>query len=193
MTTLFRARTLLPWRVMAFKPYPTTAANGTLRQFTFLLQARIAQDAGWRQSLQSFSTSAPLQSPPPPITTPVPNHVVPEKHREDHHQEAEEETKHAVVSTFDLFSIGIGPSSRYVHSDTQLHSFLGSQWADGITLGDFVQPRCELTMFFFSIVRSHTVGPMRAAKIFVTDLKTHDVLEKVVVSFFCLLLFTSYR
>jgi hypothetical protein len=44
---------------------------------------------------------------------------------------------HAVVSTFDLFSIGIGPSS------------------------------------------SHTVGPMRAARIFVNDLKEHNVLEKV--------------
>ncbi|KAG0149289.1 hypothetical protein CROQUDRAFT_653866 [Cronartium quercuum f. sp. fusiforme G11] len=42
---------------------------------------------------------------------------------------------HAVVSTFDLFSIGIGPSS------------------------------------------SHTVGPMRAAKIFVTDLKKAGVLK----------------
>ncbi|KAI8880427.1 L-serine ammonia-lyase [Backusella circina FSU 941] len=44
---------------------------------------------------------------------------------------------HAVVSTFDLFSIGVGPSS------------------------------------------SHTVGPMRAAKIFIDDLKNHDVLNKV--------------
>lgn len=44
---------------------------------------------------------------------------------------------HAVVSTFDLFSIGVGPSS------------------------------------------SHTVGPMRAAKIFITDLKELDVLNKV--------------
>ncbi|GAN05228.1 L-serine ammonia-lyase [Mucor ambiguus] len=44
---------------------------------------------------------------------------------------------HAVVSTFDLFSIGVGPSS------------------------------------------SHTVGPMRAAKIFITDLKEHNVLDKV--------------
>lgn len=44
---------------------------------------------------------------------------------------------HAVVSTFDLFSIGVGPSS------------------------------------------SHTVGPMRAAKIFINDLKEHKVLEKV--------------
>ncbi|KAG0216016.1 hypothetical protein BGX31_000706 [Mortierella sp. GBA43] len=49
----------------------------------------------------------------------------------------EEETRHAVVSTFDLFSIGIGPSS------------------------------------------SHTVGPMRAAKIFITDLRDHNVLDKV--------------
>lgn len=44
---------------------------------------------------------------------------------------------HAVVSTFDLFSIGVGPSS------------------------------------------SHTVGPMRAAKIFVSDLKEHGILERV--------------
>jgi hypothetical protein len=44
---------------------------------------------------------------------------------------------HAVVSTFDLFSIGVGPSS------------------------------------------SHTVGPMRAAKIFINDLKNHNVLDRV--------------
>ena len=42
--------------------------------------------------------------------------------------------KHAVVSVFDLFSIGIGPSS------------------------------------------SHTVGPMRAAKIFVKDLADLDFI-----------------
>ncbi|CAG8580336.1 7620_t:CDS:2 [Dentiscutata heterogama] len=47
------------------------------------------------------------------------------------------EDHHAVVSTFDLFSIGIGPSS------------------------------------------SHTVGPMRAAKIFVTDLKNRCIFDKV--------------
>ncbi|KAI8331767.1 L-serine ammonia-lyase [Chlamydoabsidia padenii] len=44
---------------------------------------------------------------------------------------------HAVVSTFDLFSIGVGPSS------------------------------------------SHTVGPMRAAKFFINDLKEHSLLDKV--------------
>ncbi|KAH9479618.1 L-serine dehydratase [Psilocybe cubensis] len=44
---------------------------------------------------------------------------------------------HAVISTFDLFSIGVGPSS------------------------------------------SHTVGPMRAANIFITDLKDLDLLHKV--------------
>ncbi|KAJ2781955.1 hypothetical protein H4R18_002556 [Coemansia javaensis] len=44
---------------------------------------------------------------------------------------------HAVVSTFDLFSIGVGPSS------------------------------------------SHTVGPMRAGKIFVRDLVDHGILERV--------------
>ncbi|KAF8801264.1 L-serine ammonia-lyase [Phlegmacium glaucopus] len=45
--------------------------------------------------------------------------------------------EHAVISTFDLFSIGVGPSS------------------------------------------SHTVGPMRAARIFITDLKELSLLEKV--------------
>ncbi|GJJ69675.1 L-serine dehydratase [Entomortierella parvispora] len=121
--------------MLAFKPYCSALSSGAHRPLTFPLQARVARDSGWRQSLQSLSTSTPLQSPPPPITTPVPNPVVPE-HSKDDHPEPEEETKHAVVSTFDLFSIGIGPSS------------------------------------------SHTVGPMRAAKIFVTDLKTHGVLEK---------------
>ncbi|KAJ1664397.1 hypothetical protein IW140_004108 [Coemansia sp. RSA 1813] len=48
-----------------------------------------------------------------------------------------ESTNHAVVSTFDLFSIGVGPSS------------------------------------------SHTVGPMRAGKIFVQDLVDHKILDKV--------------
>lgn len=50
---------------------------------------------------------------------------------------SEADHEHAVISTFDLFSIGIGPSS------------------------------------------SHTVGPMRAGNIFVTDLVDADVLEKV--------------
>ncbi|KAJ6625025.1 serine dehydratase alpha chain-domain-containing protein [Mycena sp. CBHHK59/15] len=45
--------------------------------------------------------------------------------------------EHAVISTFDLFSIGVGPSS------------------------------------------SHTVGPMRAGRIFCADLKELDLLEKV--------------
>ncbi|PFH44913.1 hypothetical protein AMATHDRAFT_72137 [Amanita thiersii Skay4041] len=45
--------------------------------------------------------------------------------------------EHAVISAFDLFSIGVGPSS------------------------------------------SHTVGPMRAANIFITDLKELDLLEKI--------------
>ncbi|KDQ26920.1 hypothetical protein PLEOSDRAFT_1043712 [Pleurotus ostreatus PC15] len=45
--------------------------------------------------------------------------------------------EHAVISAFDLFSIGVGPSS------------------------------------------SHTVGPMRAGKIFINDLKAMGVLEKV--------------
>ncbi|ORY03866.1 L-serine ammonia-lyase [Basidiobolus meristosporus CBS 931.73] len=47
------------------------------------------------------------------------------------------ETKHGVVSTFDMFSIGVGPSS------------------------------------------SHTVGPMRAGKMFVEELTSRGILEKV--------------
>ncbi|KAJ1927268.1 hypothetical protein IWQ60_003076 [Tieghemiomyces parasiticus] len=50
---------------------------------------------------------------------------------------AEEATTHAVVSTFDLFSIGVGPSS------------------------------------------SHTVGPMRAAKIFISDLLHYQLMGRV--------------
>ncbi|KAJ3184539.1 hypothetical protein HDU87_003940 [Geranomyces variabilis] len=50
---------------------------------------------------------------------------------------AKDSDHHAVVSTFDLFSIGVGPSS------------------------------------------SHTVGPMRAAKIFLEDLKSAGVLQRV--------------
>ncbi|KAI0091786.1 serine dehydratase alpha chain-domain-containing protein [Irpex rosettiformis] len=48
-----------------------------------------------------------------------------------------EQTEHAVISAFDLFSIGVGPSS------------------------------------------SHTVGPMRAGRIFINDLIELDLLEKV--------------
>lgn len=50
---------------------------------------------------------------------------------------SEADHEHAVISTFDLFSIGIGPSS------------------------------------------SHTVGPMRAGGIFVTDLVEAGLLDKV--------------
>ncbi|KAL6300038.1 L-serine ammonia-lyase [Sparassis latifolia] len=49
----------------------------------------------------------------------------------------EARSEHAVISAFDLFSIGVGPSS------------------------------------------SHTVGPMRAGKIFITDLAELNLLEKV--------------
>lgn len=57
--------------------------------------------------------------------------------KEEEGRAADNTEHHAVVSTFDLFSIGVGPSS------------------------------------------SHTVGPMRAAKIFINDLKEHKVLDRV--------------
>lgn len=57
----------------------------------------------------SFSTSRltwDLQS----LSKPVSNPVAPAKKGQ---AKDEDETRHAVVSTFDLFSIGISPSSRY--------------------------------------------------------------------------------
>ena len=57
--------------------------------------------------------------------------------KEPTEHEHEPEHEHALISTFDLFSIGIGPSS------------------------------------------SHTVGPMRAGNIFVTDLIEAGLLPKV--------------
>ncbi|OMH85407.1 L-serine dehydratase [Zancudomyces culisetae] len=65
---------------------------------------------------------------------PVKNIKVEEQYQKEGYKDAEH---HAVVSMFDLFSIGIGPSS------------------------------------------SHTVGPMRAAKMFITSLEQHGVLKKV--------------
>ncbi|KAF5362546.1 hypothetical protein D9756_002551 [Leucocoprinus leucothites] len=66
------------------------------------------------------------------------NTVLHQEPRDEHHpQQQKLFPEHAVISTFDLFSIGVGPSS------------------------------------------SHTVGPMRAGRIFITDLKELNLLEKV--------------
>jgi hypothetical protein len=71
---------------------------------------------------------------------------------EDKHPRAE----HAVVSAFDLFSVGVGPSSECVIS---------------------VYSRLPIDRLF---IGSHTVGPMRASRIFVHDLKSFGLLEKVI-------------
>jgi len=63
--------------------------------------------------------------------------------------------EHAVISTFDLFSIGGLPYSLYY---------------GGIEAYDIVGPSS-----------SHTVGPMRAARIFIMDLKELNLLAKVSV------------
>ncbi|KAF9078109.1 L-serine ammonia-lyase [Rhodocollybia butyracea] len=81
------------------------------------------QRGGPRSHVGSFSTSRPVLSKP-------------QIERVPESQERQQQ-EHAVISTFDLFSIGVGPSS------------------------------------------SHTVGPMRAGKIFITDLKELHLLEKV--------------
>ncbi|GJJ11277.1 hypothetical protein Clacol_005509 [Clathrus columnatus] len=57
-------------------------------------------------------------------------------HEESQDSDEPPRPEHAVISTFDLFSIGVGPSS------------------------------------------SHTVGPMRAARIFMFDLQELGLLEK---------------
>ncbi|KAF9145120.1 hypothetical protein BGX20_006963, partial [Mortierella sp. AD010] len=121
-TTATTARTAAAVTTRPFRPLTLPHLQTRTPLFTL---AKAAQSS-------FFSTSARCNDPA--LTTPVPTPVAPEQVA--HQGRPEEETVHAVVSTFDLFSIGIGPSS------------------------------------------SHTVGPMRAAKIFVTDLKNHDVLEK---------------
>ncbi|TPX70664.1 L-serine ammonia-lyase [Spizellomyces sp. 'palustris'] len=80
-----------------------------------------------RLSSASAFDVEPILSPAQPIVAKTPA-VTSAPLNDDHH---------AVVSTFDLFSIGVGPSS------------------------------------------SHTVGPMRAAKIFLEDLRKAGVLERV--------------
>ncbi|KAG8917233.1 hypothetical protein FRC00_013864 [Tulasnella sp. 408] len=73
---------------------------------------------------RAFSSTPRARDPADPVVVPSASGTPPVK-------------EHAVISAFDLFSIGVGPSS------------------------------------------SHTVGPMRAAKIFVVDLEDLGLLEKV--------------
>ncbi|KAG0332014.1 hypothetical protein BG004_001420 [Podila humilis] len=144
MSSFARVRSLLPRATSS----SSSSSSSRLTYHTALNHARIARNnnissrssspflTSLTKAVQTTYFSTSSRRFDPSLTTPVPNPVVPEEAiRED--LQPEEETKHAVVSTFDLFSIGIGPSS------------------------------------------SHTVGPMRAAKIFVDDLKEHSVLDKV--------------
>lgn len=66
----------------------------------------------------------------PPLTLPFTRHNATSSSKPP-------DVQHAVISAFDLFSIGVGPSS------------------------------------------SHTVGPMRAGKIFIQDIQELDLLQKV--------------
>lgn len=73
--------------------------------------------------------------------------------------------EHAVISAFDLFSIGVGPSRCVNFGTTRLLcTRVNQSWV-------------HFLGFFLS--SSHTVGPMRAAKIFVVDLEELGLLEKV--------------
>lgn len=67
--------------------------------------------------------------------------------------------EHAVISAFDLFSIG-GELILVVQSKRMVLSF-------------------SLNITTVGPSSSHTVGPMRAGKIFINDLKAMGVLEKV--------------
>ncbi|KAF8972612.1 serine dehydratase beta chain-domain-containing protein [Flammula alnicola] len=83
---------------------------------------------------------APSNGVAPPLLPRTIAHLALKASKEDESAETPAERQlpeHAVISTFDLFSIGVGPSS------------------------------------------SHTVGPMRAAKIFIADLKELNLLEKI--------------
>ncbi|KAI0924039.1 hypothetical protein AcV5_009402 [Taiwanofungus camphoratus] len=69
----------------------------------------------------------------------------------------EQQSEHAVISAFDLFSIG-----------GTLNCFCGDIWDKGIHEEMALGPSS-----------SHTVGPMRAGKIFITDLVELGLLEKI--------------
>jgi len=98
---------------------------------------RVASTRHLLPSLRSYARSAVLHHPVNTLSR-----RVTEDPTEGHEKLADstnedDKPEHAVISTFDLFSIGVGPSS------------------------------------------SHTVGPMRAGKIFINDLKELDLLDKV--------------
>ena len=71
-------------------------------------------------------------------------------------QGAKEQTEHAVISAFDLFSIG-----------GEYHAITSRVL--GLTLASATVGPSS----------SHTVGPMRAGKIFINDLLELELLEKV--------------
>ncbi|KAJ1990036.1 hypothetical protein GGI25_002358 [Coemansia spiralis] len=102
--------------------------QSTLHRNRTVMNMSFAATNSHRRNLST--TSAAPQAEPQPSN----DHG---KAKPDDRSAEEESTNHAVVSTFDLFSVGVGPSS------------------------------------------SHTVGPMRAGKIFVQDLVDHNVLKKV--------------
>ncbi|KAH9975871.1 serine dehydratase alpha chain-domain-containing protein [Lactifluus volemus] len=93
-----------------------------------------------RSSSLSSRQKSPILSPRWLLRTPssrISSTLSPRTQHNDAESSSESRPEHAVISTFDLFSIGVGPSS------------------------------------------SHTVGPMRAGKIFINDLVELDLLEKI--------------
>lgn len=111
-------------RISLYSARPTqsclTMATNTIAEFSSHIHTYTPQSTETRKlhnptlnqvlhgAAATFSTSRlfmDLQS----LTKPVPNPVAPEKKGQP---KDEDDTRHAVVSTFDLFSIGIGPSSR---------------------------------------------------------------------------------
>ncbi|KIK81296.1 hypothetical protein PAXRUDRAFT_35913 [Paxillus rubicundulus Ve08.2h10] len=111
MSSIIRVGFLIP------SPSPAHAIN-TVRGIQYGARRGISRSAIANRLTSKFSSSQ-TRNYDAPVET---NHVKP---------------GHAVISTFDLFSIGVGPSS------------------------------------------SHTVGPMRAGKIFIADLKELDLLDRV--------------
>ena len=85
--------------------------------------------------------------------------VVPADEYSSLESDARDQTEHAVISAFDLFSIG----GTFVVSSPMTHD----------------KSRALFSFLTVGPSSSHTVGPMRAGKIFINDLLELDLLDKV--------------
>ncbi|KAJ1828172.1 hypothetical protein LPJ73_008618, partial [Coemansia sp. RSA 2703] len=130
-TTAVASRSLLARRIHSFTAQAAISRQICLQTRSTRHSGQILMQRVLAQRSLSTTSAAPQAEPHKSSNKDEEEGVTPDSAAE------KDSTNHAVVSTFDLFSIGVGPSS------------------------------------------SHTVGPMRAGKIFVQDLVDHKVLTKV--------------